>query len=228
MNNNQLFALTGSSLDYPLPTIIINILFAFLLGFVIAFVYKKTHRGLSYSASFTFTLVLLMVTGSILMMIVGNSLARAFSLFGAFSIIRFRTAVKETKDIAFVFISLIIGMAVGTNNYTIAILSTVFLSAGIYWMTKRRFGQIVATDYLLTLNYPAKSSTADLLKVFAKFLSHQRLVNLASFRNLPSVEMTYSLSFKPQIKQDEFVRELKGVKGVDNLRLVSLEDQAVV
>ena len=113
---NQLFALSGASLDYPLPTIIFNIVFAFIIGLIIASIYKKNHRELSYSASFTFTLVLLTVAGSILMMIVGNSLARAFSLFGAFSIIRFRTAVKEAKDIAYVFIALIIGMAVGTNN----------------------------------------------------------------------------------------------------------------
>ena len=60
---NQLFALAGTSLDYPLPTIVVNILLAFLIGLVMATVYKNTHQGLSYSASFTFTLALLAVSG---------------------------------------------------------------------------------------------------------------------------------------------------------------------
>lgn len=224
---NQLFSLAGTNLDYPLPTIISNILFAFLLGFILASVYKKTHKGLSYSSSFTFTLVLLTVAGSILMMIVGNSLARAFSLFGAFSIIRFRTAVKETKDIAFVFITLILGMAVGTNNYTIAVLSTVLISAGIYYMTKNHFGEIISTDHLLTLTYPANQSTDKLIKVFSENLTSHQLVNLSSFKKQQTIEMAYNIKLKPQTTASSFLKILKNQKSIDNLRLVSLEDRVI-
>ncbi len=224
---NQFFSLTGVSLDYPLPTIIFNILFAFLVGFIIATVYKKTHKGLSYSSSFTFTLVLLTVSGSILMMIVGNSLARAFSLFGAFSIIRFRTAVKETRDIAFVFIALILGMAVGTNNYTIAVLSTAIISAGVYYMTKKRFGAISEIDHLLTFQFPQNASTKSLFSVFTKYLDSHQLVNLTSFQKQKTTEMTYNIKLKSSYKPQEFINQLKKIKGTDSLRLVSLEDQAI-
>ena len=221
---NQLFSLTNTSLDYPLPTIIFNILFAFLIGFIIASVYKKTHKGLSYSASFTFTMVLLTVAGSILMMIVGNSLARAFSLFGAFSIIRFRTAIKETKDIAFVFISLIMGMAVGTNNYTIAILSTAILMTGVIYMTKKRFGAIDNYEHLLTFHFPENQSTDKLIKVFSQHLVSHQLVNLQTFKQQKSIEMTYNIRIKPNLTPTQLLNHLKKIKTVDKLRLVSLDE----
>ena len=224
---NQLFSLTGTSLDYPLPIIIFNIIFAFIIGLIIASVYKKTHRGLSYASSFTFTLVLLTVAGSILMMIVGNSLARAFSLFGAFSIIRFRTAVKETKDIAYVFISLIMGMAVGTNNYTIAIIGTALIMSGIIFMTKKRFGVIDSTDHLLTLQFPAKQSTDKLIKVFSKNLTSHQLVNLLSFKQQSAVEMAYNIKLKSSVTPSGFLNQLKKIKGADKLRIVSLENNTI-
>ena len=224
---NQFFSLSGVSLDYPLPTIIFNILFGFLIGFIVAIVYKKTHKGLSYSASFTFTLVLLTVAGSILMMIVGNSLARAFSLFGAFSIIRFRTAVKETRDIAFVFIALILGMAVGTNNYTIAIISTALISAGIFYMAKKRFGEIQAVDHLLTFQYPGSRSTASLFKLFNQHLDSHQLVNLTAFKQQKTLEMSYNIKLKPDQSASNLINQLKKLKGADSIRLVSLDDKSI-
>jgi len=160
------------------------------------------------------------------MMIVGNSLARAFSLFGAFSIIRFRTAVKESKDIAFVFISLILGMAVGTNNYTIAVISVALLSAGIFYMSKRRFGEIQAVDHLLTFQLPQESSTKEMISLFEKNLTSHQLVNLTSFKAQKAQEMAYNIKLKSSVSPQQFIQQLKGVKGIDNLRLVSLEDKA--
>jgi len=224
---NQFLSLAGASLDYPLPTILVNILLAFLIGLIMATVYKNTHRELSYSASFTFTLVLLTISGSILMMIVGNSLARAFSLFGAFSIIRFRTAVKDSKDIAFVFISLILGMAVGTNNYTIALMSTVLIIAVIYFLTKKRFGMIDRTDHLLTLEFPSHLPTDKLMAVFKASLTWHQLANLLTFDKQDKLEMTYNIKLKPQINPADFLRQLKKIKGVDKLHLVNLEDSLI-
>jgi uncharacterized membrane protein YhiD involved in acid resistance len=221
---NDFLNLTSVNLDYPFPVIIFNIIFAFLIGLLMAGVYKKNHKGLSYTASFTFTLVLLTVTGSILMMIVGNSLARAFSLFGAFSIIRFRTAVKESKDIAFVFISLILGMAVGTNNYIIAVLSTLFLSLAIIIMTKRNFGSIAKSEVLLTFYSADSRDNKDLMAIFNKYLTSHHLANLVSLKEQKTTEFSYQISLKPETSANQFVQALKDLKGVNNIRLVSLEN----
>lgn len=221
---NQLFNLTSTSLDYPLPIIIFNILFAFLIGLVFAVTYKKNNQSLSYSSSFTFTLVLLTIAGSILMMIVGNSLARAFSLFGAFSIIRFRTAIKDTKDIAYVFITLIMGMAVGTNNYTIAVVSTGLITAMIYWMTKKRFGEILDTDILLSLNYDASKNTDALVKKLKNLTDEHQLVNMNSFDQGKLLEIGYQLKLKDKQSPEDLVKQIKKVPGVRSLRLVNLKE----
>ena len=98
-----------------------NLGLACVLGLIISLIYKKTHTGLSYSQSFLITIIFVTVIVSMVMMVIGNSLARAFALVGALSIIRFRTVIKDTKDTAYVFIALAAGMAAGTSSYLLAI-----------------------------------------------------------------------------------------------------------
>ena len=117
---------------YSPSEVIINICLAFLLGMFISFIYKSTHKGLSYSQSFMLTLVYVTIIVSIVMMLIGNNLARAFALVGALSIIRFRTVVKDTKDTAYVFLSLAAGMACGTGSYFIALASSLIITIVAY------------------------------------------------------------------------------------------------
>ncbi|HLD71685.1 MAG TPA: DUF4956 domain-containing protein, partial [Candidatus Peribacteraceae bacterium] len=91
-----------TSADPLSPTLVIfAIIGSFLLSLIIAFVYIRTHRGLSYSQAFVIALVLLGTMGAVVMMIATGSLLRAIGIFGAFSIIRFRTPIKDPKDMAF-------------------------------------------------------------------------------------------------------------------------------
>ena len=93
-----------------------HIFFSFLLCLVIGAVYRHTHKSLSYPQSFVHTLVIAGVVITVVMMVIGNSIAIALGIFGAFSLIRFRTAIKEPRDVAFLFFALAVGMAVGTYN----------------------------------------------------------------------------------------------------------------
>ena len=85
----------------------ILLLTALVMGLVIAITYKKTHRGFSYSQGFAVTLVLITVITAFIIIFIQDNVARAIGIFGAFSIIRFRTAVKDTRDTAFVFYALL-------------------------------------------------------------------------------------------------------------------------
>ena len=98
----------------------LNVGLATVLGIIVALVYRATHKGLSYSQSFTQTIFLVSIIVAIVMMVIGGSLSRAFALVGALSIIRFRTVVKDTRDTAFVFAALAVGMAAGTSSYVLA------------------------------------------------------------------------------------------------------------
>ncbi|MDA1208686.1 MAG: DUF4956 domain-containing protein [bacterium] len=111
-----------------------------LLGLLTAWVYKSTHRGLSYSQSFQFSLVLLTILGSVVMMVAAGSLTRAIGILGAFSLVRFRTAIKDPKDMAFILLSLSTGLAMGAEMYILAGMTTVFVSLVILVLTWANFG----------------------------------------------------------------------------------------
>src|SRR5512145_2556108 len=87
----------------------------------LAYFYRETHRGLSYSASFTHTIIIMGVTISLIMVLIGSNIARAFALVGALSIIRFRNPVKDARDVGFIFMAMAIGMATGTGFYLAAV-----------------------------------------------------------------------------------------------------------
>ena len=130
--------------------IIFNLLFAFILQLVIVYVYKKTRHGLSYSQSFVFTLIMVGTLGASIMMAVQNNVIGALAIFGAFTIIRFRSILKETSDLSYVFFSLVTGIAVGMGHYPLAILTTLFLSIVIYLFNRFGFGSVSDNfDFLL-------------------------------------------------------------------------------
>src|SRR6478752_4319478 len=88
---------------------------AFACGLFLSWLYRRTYRGSSYSITFDRALVTLTVITAIVIMVIGNNLARAFGLVGAMSIIRFRTAVKDAQDLVFIFFSLAVGLASGVG-----------------------------------------------------------------------------------------------------------------
>ena len=118
----------GQQTVYGVFEIASNLGLAVALGLVIALLYRQTHKGISYSQSFTLTVVFVTVIVAIVMMVIGNSLSRAFALVGALSIIRFRTVVKDTKDTAFVFWALAAGMSAGTSNFVLGGIGTAVVS----------------------------------------------------------------------------------------------------
>ena len=117
-------------------SVVLSMLLAFVLGQVLAWVYYFTHSGLSYSKSFVQSLILITVVVSLVMSTIANSFVTAVGLMGALSIIRFRNMIKDTRDIAFIFCSLVVGMATGSQRYDIAVLGTILIPAelrlGVY------------------------------------------------------------------------------------------------
>ena len=93
---NNLYNLTTTEISPAI--VVLNIIFSLILLLGMVWVYKKTHKGLSYSPSFIFTLIIVGILGTVIMMVVQNSLVCAIVLLGAFSMIRFRTILKEKKD----------------------------------------------------------------------------------------------------------------------------------
>src|SRR3989344_2592347 len=138
---------TGSFINYSAPQVVLNIFFTLFLSVLTSLVYQFTHKSFSYSKNFAVSLILISLISTLVIMVIGNSLARAFALLGTFSIIRFRTAVKDSRDISFIFLSLVIGMAVGTNNYIIAIVGTLLILLIIIALEKINITTAQQTKY---------------------------------------------------------------------------------
>lgn len=217
---DNLLSLNGVS--FTPGHILLNLILTFVLVMLIAYVYRKTHKGLSYSQNFVSTIVLMSIITTIAMMVIGNSLAIAFGLLGAFSIIRFRTAVKETKDTGFIFFSLVEGMAVGTGNYLIAVISTLVLIAIILLLHKFNFGSMHYNDYLLTFVVDHQKNPPDSFAgIFEKYLKNSMLLNINSKSGGRSSEMVYSIRFIDEKNSSDLVRELAGINGVENAHIIS-------
>jgi uncharacterized membrane protein YhiD involved in acid resistance len=205
--------------------IIINLLLAFILSLLIAVVYKSTHKGLSYSQTFVITLIIAGVVISAVMMVIGNNIARAFGAFGAFSLIRFRTAIKDAKDMGFIFLILAVGMAVGTNNYIIAIATTVISLSVIYILTKLNFGSIRKFDYILTLNVKqAHDEEAGYKAIFEKFLKSSSVLNIKSIDKGQMLQLSFSIKFISEKDLKKFVDALENLASISDVRLITAKN----
>ncbi|MBT6334928.1 MAG: DUF4956 domain-containing protein, partial [Candidatus Magasanikbacteria bacterium] len=222
--DSQLFNfynLTGT--EFSAAIILFNIVLSFALQLLIVWVYKRTHRGLSYSQSFLFTLVMIGVLGSIIMMVVQNNLIGAFALLGAFSLIRFRTIVKETRDVAFVFFALSTGVAVGTSNYVIAFIATFMLSLFILIMSRYGFGvgnTSTITGYVLTIE-TAEDVSRDLLTKIIDSHTAQYDSLHAKYRAGHGGHYAFSVNFKEDADLEKLSEGLKAIMGVKRVEFIT-------
>lgn len=202
-------------------TIVFNLALAFVLALIIALVYKKTHKGLSYSQSYVFSLVILCILATVIMMVIGNVLIRAVALLGAFTIIRFRTAVKDTKDITFILFSLIIGMAVGTHSYLIAMISTAMICLIIYFLNLINFGSIHRHDYILSFSMEKEKTSPEIYEsIFRKYLKSYDLLNINTRQEGKIMEITFNLCFLVGADLNRFIEELNTISGLERVNLI--------
>ena len=122
-----------------------------VLTLVVAKLYMATHGGYSYSKSFLHTIVLVGVTVTLIMVVIGSDIARAFALVGAMSIVRFRTPVKDSRDLVFIFAAIAIGMACGTQFHVFAGIFTLFIAALLLAFHYGRFGELSSNGYVVKL-----------------------------------------------------------------------------
>ena len=190
------------------------------ISLFIAFTHKWTHTGLSYSQSFFATLVLVGVIASIIMIVVQNNIFGALGILGAFALIRFRTILKETRDIAFVFLSLAEGVAVGLNHYAIALTSTAIICFLAYVMFKFKLGSVTDRKFILLVT---AKSPIDHLKMNSQLASNGLSMDMLSSkkRSDETFEYTFSLAGKNINSADKLMSELAHSYGIMEYDLVS-------
>jgi hypothetical protein len=143
---------TASTTTLSISQVLISIFIAFTTGFIISKTYMYTQKD--YSDNFALTVILLPAVISIIIMLIGSDIARAFSLAGAFSIIRFRSAPGDPKDIAYVLFSMAAGLATGAGALTYALFFTIILCLVMLVLDKMSFGGKKNTTNLLQITIP--------------------------------------------------------------------------
>lgn len=213
----QLFAVSPG-VDVSIVTVVGAIIVAFVLSLFISWVYKKTHRGLSYSPSFVSSLVIMGPTLAVIMMIVGTSLARAFTVFGAFTLIRFRTAIKDTRDIAFVLWILLVGLASGTGNHTIALTAALLIASIVWFVYVFRVGVVRVFDYVVTIRQPLSTDANFMYReIFDRHVKDSNLLSTTSNQQSGTLEMSFQVSLKDRDALNAFSRELNALDEINEV-----------
>lgn len=202
-----------------------NIILAFVLSFIVALVYKATHKGLSYSQTFVLTLVVAGMVIAAVMMVIGSNVARAFGAFGAFSLLRFRTAIKDAKDMAYLFLVMAVGMAIGSGTYVIAIFLTAFVLIVIVVLTKMNFGSIRRFDYVLNFNLDTRQTNDQAYKsAFERHLKQNTLLNIKAIEQGQVLMLSFSIRFIDEASSREFTGALSQLNGVSNVSLITAKN----
>ncbi len=213
--------------QYSLTTneIIGNISVALLCSVFISFFYKKTYNGPGYLNSFANALILLSLITAVVIMIIGNNLARAFGLVGAMSIIRFRTAVKETHDIVYIFFSLTIGMAAGVGLHSLAIVGTIFIGLISYIISKMDSENGGKKNTLLEfhLENGTEQISSDYQKVISQYTRKMKLLNIKTLDS-QNMLVSYYIRFKKNNQNFDLVTQLQKIPGIKNISLFSDEE----
>jgi len=218
----EIFNFQDLTSEFTVMDVALVFMLSFALSVFIGWIYKITQRGASYTQSFVFTLVLNGMVVAMVMMIVGSNIARAFSLVGALSIIRFRNALKETRDVGFIFFSMAVGMAVGTQFYTLALIGTVVISLLILLMVRLNWFARDMVSQILRVQLPSDLSYDGLFeRIFLKYTHTSELIAVDTIQSGTMTELTYSVGLKRPDYVESFLTEIKSLNNNNKVTLIA-------
>lgn len=211
--------------NFTPENVLLSLLAAFILGQLLAWVYSATHSGLSYSCSFVQSLILIAVAVSLVMAVIGNSIITAFGLMGALALVRFRNVIKDTRDVVFVFCSLVIGMAAGSQRYAAAIAGTLTLCVIATYLRMTAFGSRRVYNAFLRFNLAGRVGPEHVaLKVLKRSCAAFSLISVQNGEPADSSEYAYQLIMQNSSRSEELVSALEAVPGVSNVSLTAQEE----
>jgi len=207
--------------DLALHVLVIRLAVALALGCVVAGIYRvTTGKASNQSHSLIPTLVLLTVLIAMVTLVIGNSVARAFSLVGALSIVRFRTVVEDTRDTAFVIFAVGVGMAIGAGFFTVTLVGIPFAAVAAFLFRTHDPRRLGFLDALLIIRLGAGHEPDALFGgPLAKHVQEHNLKALATARQGAAIELTYAIRLRDTGAAFALVAELNSIAGVQNVEL---------
>lgn len=196
--------------------VLLSLAVAFIIGVFIIYVYKKTYSGVIYSKSFSLCIILLTMVTSMIIRTISSNLALSLGMVGALSIVRFRTAIKEPTDTAFMFWGITAGIMSGAGLYLVAIIASVGI--GVLYMVGYTMGFKTNRQFLFILKYEASSDKRiiDALKKLPK----------TKLKSKSIVKNTIELTFEVELKDDntKILDDFKDIDGVVSTSVISYQN----
>jgi hypothetical protein len=219
-----LSSLQGNSVN-DLRIVLLSILTAFVLSHLIAATYSWSYGGLSYSRSFVQALVLGGVVAAMLMLAIGNNLVWGIGIVGTLAIIRFRTNLRDPRDMVFVFAALAAGIAAGVRAYEVAVVGTIIFCLVSLYLKFVAFGTRSRFDGLLRFTLDGTDGgSRDVARILGTHCSRWALASLEQAVG-EEIEQAYQVRFRREESRFALVQELERVPGLKHLSLLLQETQ---
>lgn len=220
---DKLFNLFQATGELSLENIIFNILVAAVLGIFIFVSYMITHRGTIYSKKFNASLVVLTVLTGTVMTVIGNNIALSLGMVGALSIVRFRTAIKDSRDTVYIFWTVIAGICCGVGDYLVAAVGSVttFLILLILGLIK--------SDNRMLVIIRGSRSRQSAVQSYMFSVFNRKAIQRARNTDEESVEFIYEVTAKHLRKIEEqhgnLSDALYGIGGIEYVNIVMQNDE---
>jgi uncharacterized membrane protein YhiD involved in acid resistance len=202
------------------------LLLSYALSMTISWVYVATYSGLSYVRSFATTLAVAGVVAAIVMLAIGDDVARGLGLVGALTVIRFRTSLKDTRDLMFAFAALSIGVACGVLAFSIAILGTAVFCCSMAYLSFSEFGSRKLYNAVLRLQVPAGAEEQRAIsQALAKFAPSFVLINMRDLGG-GTQEHEYHLKLRTAAEKGQILKSVSAISGVSGATLL-MQDTSI-
>jgi uncharacterized membrane protein YhiD involved in acid resistance len=216
LNNTDFFAS-----DLSVTAIAMTLLFSFTLGLFIFYIYRVSYKGVMYSKTFNVTLIAMsMITSSIILAITSNIIL-SLGMVGALSIVRFRTAIKDPIDIAYLFWAIGMGIVSGAGLWKLALISSVVIGIILYVFSKI---SDVRTPYLLVISYQTEETNDLVFKMIESEAKRYRLKSKVF--NGEKYELTVEI--RERKKTASIVNKIKGINYVNSVALLGYDGDFAV
>jgi hypothetical protein len=200
----------------------LRLIAALVLGYAIAWIYLRSRRDdADVGASFPMTLVLLSVLIAMVTQVIGNNVARAFSLVGTLSIVRFRTVVRDTRDTAYVIFAVVIGMAAGAADLWVALMGLVVIGFAALVMPVTLRSPVRAAElYVLRLRVALGRNPESIAgQVLDDYLEARQLIAMGTSRPGVSLDYSYEARLKAGHLPQELTQALSMIEGLQEVRV---------
>lgn len=203
---------------------LMSFLIAFLLSSIIATVYERTFQGLSYSRGLVQTMVLGSQISCLLMIAIGDNIARGIGIVGSLAIIRFRTNLRDPRDLVFLFASLGVGVAAGVRSYTTAIIGGLMFCLIVILLYISRFGTRRKHDGLVRFQIPSGPETpARIADIMQRITKQFTLVTMRDVAQGEVFDYAYQVKLFDPEDNVKLIQELEKLEGVRGLTYMNRE-----